>query len=70
MTGWLTAIDVAVIAPVLSGRPALVTQRPTLTSFDVAFAEAVHVVALVVVTLTLEVSLEPGRADSTVNPSR
>ena len=65
LTGWLTAIDVAVIAPVESDRPMLATQRPTLTSLEVAFADPVQVVSAEVVTFTVVVSDESGRADST-----
>ena len=40
-TGALTVIDWAVIAPVESGRPALVTHWPTLTAAAVAFVVGV-----------------------------
>ena len=69
LTGWLTAIDVAVIAPVESALPTLATQRPTLTSSAVAFADLVHAVSADVVTRHACWSpTEPGRTDSTVKP--
>ena len=68
LTGWLTAIDAALMAPVESARPMLTTQRPTSTSAALAFAVRVQVVSPVVVTLTVEVSDSPGRVDSISNP--
>jgi hypothetical protein len=50
LTGELTVIEAAVIAPVESARPMLVTQRPTATALAVAFLVAVHTVSAEVVT--------------------